>query len=72
MGHEDTREIRTLTFKMYLQGRLGGSVVEHLPSAQGVTPGSQDRVLHWAPRMEPASPPSASVSASLCASFMNK
>jgi hypothetical protein len=26
----------------YMEGRLGGSVVEHLPSAQSVIPGSQD------------------------------
>ena len=48
-------------------GPLGGSVVEHLPSAQVVIPGSWDRVLHWVPRREPASP-SAYVSASLCLS----
>ena len=48
-------------------GRLGGSVVECLPSAQGVIQGSRDRVLHRAPCRDPASP-SASVSASL----MNK
>ena len=46
------------------QGRLGGSVVEHLPSAQVVIPGSWDRVPHRAPCREPASP-SACVSASL-------
>ena len=45
-------------------GPLGGSVVERLPSTQGVTPGSQDRVLHQVPRRKPASP-SACVSASL-------
>ena len=27
-------------------GRLGGSVIERLPLAQGVIPGSWDRVLH--------------------------
>ena len=47
-------------------GRLGGSVVERLSSAQGVTPESQDRVPHWAPCMKLASPPSAYVSAPLC------
>ena len=30
------------SLKMSYQGPLGGSVVEHLPSAQGVTPGSWD------------------------------
>ena len=52
-------------------GRLGGSVVEHLPSAQGVIPGSWDRVLHRARHRELASPSacvSASVSLSLCVS----
>ena len=56
-----------LCYKELSQGRLGGSVVEHLPSAQGMIPGSWDRVLHRAPRGEPASP-SACVSASLCVS----
>ena len=45
----------------------GGSVVEHLPWAQGVILGSWDRVPHRAPCREPASP-SAWVSASLCVS----
>ena len=52
-------------------GHLGGSVVEHLPLTQGVIPESWDRVPYWARRREPASP-SACVSASLAASFMNK
>ena len=52
-------------------GPLGGSVIEHLPSAQGVIPGSWDRVLHWAPRGESASP-SVYVSASLSLSLTNK
>ena len=30
-------------------GRLGGLAVEHLPLAQGMIPGSWDRVLHQAP-----------------------
>ena len=54
-----------------MQGRLGGSVVEHLPLAQGMIPGSWDQVPHRASCMEPASP-SAYVSASLCVSLMNK
>ena len=52
-------------------GHLGGSVVECLPLAQVMIPGSWDQVLHRAPHREPASP-SAYVSASLCVSFMNK
>ena len=52
-------------------GCLGGSAVEHLPSAQGVILESQ--VPHQAPGMEPASL-SAYVSAclSLSVSLMNK
>ena len=48
-------------------GRLGGSVVEGLPLAQVVIPGSRDGIPHRVPRREPASP-SAYVSVSL----MNK
>ena len=50
-------------------GHLGGSVVERLPLAQDVVSESRDRVSHWAPLEEPASP-SAYVSASV--SLMNK
>ena len=52
-------------------GRLGGSVVERLPSAQGVILGFHNRVPHRVPCGEPASP-SAYVSASLSVSLMNK
>ena len=45
-------------------GCLVGSVVEHLPLAQGVIPESQDRVPHRARCMEPAS-----LSACVCASL---
>ena len=31
------------------QGHLGSSVVERLPSVQGMILGSWDRVPHWAP-----------------------
>ena len=55
----DTFIKNTLVFE-----RLGGSAVEHPPSAQGVIPGSWDRVPHWVPCREPASP-SACVSASV-------
>ena len=56
----------THLIKIYkLLGCLGGSVVEHLPLAQAVIPGSWDQVLHRAPYREPFSP-SACVSASLC------
>ena len=55
------------------EGHLGGSVVKHPPSAQGVILESLDQVPHWPPCMEPASP-TACVSASLCVcvSLMNK
>ena len=53
------------------QGRLGGSVVEHLPLAQGMIPGSRDGVLHQVPHWEPASS-SAYVSISFSVSLMNK
>ena len=52
-------------------GPPGGSVVGHLPLAQGVIPGSWDRVPHRGPCREPASP-SACVSASVSVSLMNK
>ena len=59
---------RPITSKEIESARhLGGSVVEHLPLAQVMIPGSWDRVPHQAPRREPASP-SAYVSASLCLS----
>ena len=48
-------------------GRLGGSVVECLPLAQGMILESWDPVPHQAPGRESASP-SAYVSASLCLS----
>ena len=57
--------------KLVGHGWPGGSAVEPLPSAQGVTPGSRDRVPRRAPCMEPASP-SAWVSASLSVTLMNK
>ena len=53
----------------YFQGFPGGSGVERLPPAQGVTPGSRDRVPRQAPRMEPAFP---SVCVSAFLSLMNK
>ena len=53
--------------KKKVSGSLGGSAVGRLPLAQGVILGSRDRVPHWSPCMEPASP-SACVSASFCVS----
>ena len=54
-----------------LLGHLGGSVVDHLPLAQVMIPGSWDWVPHQAPCREPASP-SACVSAPFSVSLMNK
>ena len=61
-----------LFLKIY-EGHLGGSVVEHLPLAQGLIPESQDQVPHQDSCMEAVSP-SACVSAShsLSVSLMNK
>ena len=53
---------------MIILGCLGGSVIEHLPLAQGIVP---DRVPHQAPGEGPASP-SAHVSASLSESPVNE
>ena len=51
--------------------RLGSSEVECLPLAQGMIPGSWDRVLHRTPCGELASP-SACVFASVSVSLINK
>ena len=56
---------------VFVKGLLGGSVIEHLPLAQVVIPGSWDRDPHQAHHSEPASP-SACLSASLSVSLMNK
>ena len=53
----------------------GGSAVWHLPSVQGLILQTWDRVLCWAPRMEPASPSAWSLplSLSLCLNeYINK
>ena len=58
-----------MRFESKHRGTSGGSVVEHLPSAQGVNLGSQDPVPHRPPLGEPASPSAyVSASASLCIS----
>ena len=50
-------------------GHLGGSVVEHLPSAQGAILEIRDQVPHRTPCMEPASPTAYfSACLSLCVS----
>ena len=53
--------------KINSERHLGGSVVEHLPLAQGVILGSRDQVLRRAPHREPAF-----LSASVSVSLMNK
>ena len=50
-------------------GHLGGSVVEHLPSAQVMILGSWDQVPYQTPHREPASP---SLYVSVSVSLMNK
>ena len=57
-----------LTEILKTQGRLSGSVVKHLHSAQGATQGSWDRVPYQAPHMEPC----FSLCLCLCLSLMNK
>ena len=47
---ERTTEPQTVLKVHALLGHLAGSAVEHLPSAQGVTPGSWVQVPHQAPR----------------------
>ena len=42
MERQEQTKLKPSLFKIAGQGFLGGSVVEHLPSAQGVTPGSWD------------------------------
>ena len=52
-----------LFMKDVMLGRVDSSVVECLPSAQGMISGSWDRVSHQAPHREHASPsPYVSVS----------
>ena len=45
----DSKQIAEIVLKNFMLGALGGSVVNGLPSAQVMIPGSQDRVLHGAP-----------------------
>ena len=72
-GECKSRHVIKPHFKNAKMGTPGWLSVEHLPSAQGLIPGSWDRVLHQAPHREPASP-SAYVSAlfSVCISWLNK
>ena len=58
--------------KLKSMGRLGGSVVECLPSAQGVILGSWDQVLHWAPAGSLLLPLPISLLLSVCLSWINK
>ena len=64
-------KVEIMDLKSRLQGHLGGSAVEHLPSVQSVIPQFWDPVPHRALTREPASL-SPYVSASLCVSLMNK
>ena len=58
-------------YKMHERESLRGSVVWHLPLAQGTILESWDQVPRWAPSIEPASP-SPSPSASLSLSVYHK
>ena len=51
-----------------MQGRRGGSMVEHLPLAQVMIQGSWDSVSHQAPQREMASPSALSLPLSVCLS----
>ena len=67
-SHQYLKRLPSAHLKISCLGPLGFSMVERLPSAQVMTPGSWDRVPHGGagtPRREPASP-SACVSTSLC------
>ena len=57
--------------EIHLEGHLGSSVLEHLPSAQVMIPGPGMESHIGAPQREPASL-SAGVSTSLSVSLMNK
>ena len=48
------------------EGRLGGSAVERVPLAQGMTPGSWDRVPHGLPAGSLLLPLPVSLPLSLC------
>ena len=63
--------IAYLAKTLKVQGHLDGSVVEHLPLAQVVIPGSWDQVLKQAPQGETISP-CVYFSACLPVSVMNK
>ena len=57
-GCVPVREVPIFYHSKQLKGGVGhlrGSVVEHLPLALVMIPGSWDQVLHQAPRREPAS-----------------
>ena len=55
----DNRRLFVLKLQKLSQGdSLGGLAVWRLPLAQGAVLESRDRVLCWAPCMEPASPSS--------------
>ena len=59
-------------FKIIQRDAWVAQRVEHLPLAQAMIPDSWDQVPRQAPCMEPASPPSACVSASFSVFLMNK
>ena len=51
-----TVKLQNTPYKEKILGRLGSSVLKHLPSALGMILESRDRIPHRATCMEPASP----------------
>ena len=62
----------SLRLKVEFLGCLGGSVVEHLPLAYVVIPGSRDQVPHRVPQESLLPPLPVSLPLSVCVSLMNK
>ena len=75
-----SREVRAAKFVTHVfsvlnlpeRGHLGGSVVEHLPSAEVMILGSWDRVPHLAPAGSLLLPLPLSLPLSVCLSLINK
>ena len=64
------RQFQNHEQKMVRVGHLGGSVVEHLPLAQGVTQGSWDQMSPWGSLQGACF--SLCLYLPLCVSLMNK
>ena len=57
LGQDISYAFSIYTSKVCRERRLGGSVIEHLPLAPVIIPGSWDPVLHLATFRDPAFPP---------------